>query len=123
MAFNWYKDGLRVLPTPRVQIRGPVIEIADVTYEDSGVYVCVLRGHKEPTRNFTITVAGEERTVKLRRFGHKFSFVMNFIKIYSPESFVTSPDSVGSGDDDEDNDLQDSSAEIENDQVYISKGP
>uniref|UniRef100_A0A674MM73 Fibroblast growth factor receptor n=1 Tax=Takifugu rubripes TaxID=31033 RepID=A0A674MM73_TAKRU len=89
MAFNWYKDGLRVLPTPRVQIRGPVIEIADVTYEDSGVYVCVLRGHKEPNRNFTITVA----------------------------------DSMGSGDDDEDNDLQDSSAEIENDQVYISKGP
>lgn len=58
MAFNWYKDGIRVLPTPRVQIRGAVIEIADVTYEDSGVYVCVLRGHKEPTRNFTITVAG-----------------------------------------------------------------
>lgn len=29
---------------------------------------------------------------------------------------------MGSGDDDEDNDLQDSSAEIENDQVYISKG-
>lgn len=58
MAFNWYKDGTRVLPTPRVQIRGAVIEIADVTYEDSGLYVCVLRGHKEPTRNFTITVAG-----------------------------------------------------------------
>lgn len=48
---------------------------------------------------------------------------MNFIKIFSHESFVTSPDSMGSGDDDEDNDLQDSSAEIENDQVYISKGP
>lgn len=60
MAFNWYKDGVRVLPTPRVQIRGAVIEIADVTYEDSGVYVCVLRGHKHPTRNFTITVAGGE---------------------------------------------------------------
>lgn len=59
MAFNWYKDGTRVLPTPRVQIRGAVIEIADVTYEDSGLYVCVLRGHKEPTRNFTITVAGK----------------------------------------------------------------
>lgn len=58
MAFNWYKDGLRVLPTPRVQIRGAVIEIADVAYEDSGVYLCVLRGHKDPSRNFTITVAG-----------------------------------------------------------------
>lgn len=32
------------------------------------------------------------------------------------------PDSLGSGDDDEDNGLDDSSAEIENDQVYISRG-
>ncbi len=32
------------------------------------------------------------------------------------------PDSLGSGDDDEDNGLEDSSAEIENDQVYFSRG-
>lgn len=32
------------------------------------------------------------------------------------------PDPLGSGDDDEDNGLEDSSAEIENDQVYFSKG-
>uniref|UniRef100_A0AAQ5XWL6 Fibroblast growth factor receptor 4 n=1 Tax=Amphiprion ocellaris TaxID=80972 RepID=A0AAQ5XWL6_AMPOC len=57
MAVNWYKEGVRVLPTPRIQMRGAVMEISDVTYEDSGVYVCVLRGTKEPVRNFTITVA------------------------------------------------------------------
>lgn len=34
------------------------MEIADATYEDSGVYVCMLRGTKEALRNFTITVAG-----------------------------------------------------------------
>uniref|UniRef100_A0AAQ5YC58 Fibroblast growth factor receptor n=1 Tax=Amphiprion ocellaris TaxID=80972 RepID=A0AAQ5YC58_AMPOC len=89
MAVNWYKEGVRVLPTPRIQMRGAVMEISDVTYEDSGVYVCVLRGTKEPVRNFTITVA----------------------------------DSLGSGDDDEDNGLEDSSTEIENDQVYLSRGP
>uniref|UniRef100_A0A672J8G9 Fibroblast growth factor receptor n=1 Tax=Salarias fasciatus TaxID=181472 RepID=A0A672J8G9_SALFA len=89
MAVSWYKGGVRVLPTPRIQMRGAVMEITDVTYEDSGVYVCVLRGSKEPVRNFTITVA----------------------------------DSLGSGDDDEDNGLDDSSAEIENDQVYVSRGP
>uniref|UniRef100_A0AAX7UZ68 Fibroblast growth factor receptor n=1 Tax=Astatotilapia calliptera TaxID=8154 RepID=A0AAX7UZ68_ASTCA len=89
MAVNWYKEGARVLPTPRIQMRGAIMEITDVTYEDSGVYVCVLRGSKEPVRNFTITVA----------------------------------DSLGSGDDDEDNDLEDSSAEIENDQVYFYRGP
>lgn len=32
------------------------------------------------------------------------------------------PDSLGSGDDDEDNGLEDSSAEVENDQVYFSRG-
>ncbi|KAI9542266.1 Fibroblast growth factor receptor 4 [Dissostichus eleginoides] len=84
MAVTWYREGVRVQATPRCQIRGTIMEITDVTYEDSGVYVCVLRGTKEPVRNFTITVAG---------------------------------------DDDEDNDLEDSSAEIENDQVYISRGP
>ncbi|XP_023268834.1 fibroblast growth factor receptor 4 [Seriola lalandi dorsalis] len=89
MAVNWYKEGARVLPTPRIQIRGAIMEITDVTYEDSGVYICVLRGSKEPVRNFTITVT----------------------------------DSLGSGDDDEDNGLEDSSAEIENDQVYFSRGP
>lgn len=31
-------------------------------------------------------------------------------------------DPLGSGDDDEDNGLEDSSAEIENDQVYFSRG-
>lgn len=60
MAVNWYKDGSRVLATPRIQIRGAIVEITDVTYEDSGVYVCVLRGNKEPVRNFTITVAGRD---------------------------------------------------------------
>lgn len=89
MAVNWYKESVRVLPTPRIQIRGAIMEITDVTYEDSGIYVCVLRGTKEPLRNFTITVA----------------------------------DSLGSGDDDEDNGLDDTSAEMENDQVYISRGP
>uniref|UniRef100_A0A6Q2YHR3 Fibroblast growth factor receptor n=1 Tax=Esox lucius TaxID=8010 RepID=A0A6Q2YHR3_ESOLU len=70
---HWYKEGARVLHTARIQIRGGIMEITDVTYEDSGVYLCVLRGTKEPLRNFTISVA----------------------------------DFLGSGDDDEDNGLED----------------
>ncbi|XP_072302108.1 fibroblast growth factor receptor 4 [Eucyclogobius newberryi] len=89
MAVSWYKDGLRVSATPRVQVRGTSVEISDVNYDDSGVYLCVLRGSKAPLRNFTITVT----------------------------------DALGSGDDDEDNGLDDASTEIENDQVYISRGP
>lgn len=64
MAVNWYKEGVRILPTPRIQIRGVIMEITDVTYEDSGIYVCVVRGTKEPVRNFTITVAGSDTFLK-----------------------------------------------------------
>ncbi|KAK0143768.1 Fibroblast growth factor receptor 4 [Merluccius polli] len=88
-AVTWYKETSRVPHSARIQMRGVVMEIADVTYEDSGVYVCVCRGTKQPLRNFTITVA----------------------------------DSLGSGDDEDDNDLEDASAETENDQVYFSRGP
>uniref|UniRef100_A0A8C8A0W6 Fibroblast growth factor receptor 4 n=1 Tax=Oryzias sinensis TaxID=183150 RepID=A0A8C8A0W6_9TELE len=88
-AVTWYKEGVRLLATTRIKMRGAMVEITDVTYEDSGVYVCTLRGTKHPVRNFTITVA----------------------------------DYLGSGDDDEDNGLGDSSDESENDQVYLSRGP
>ncbi|XP_056303173.1 fibroblast growth factor receptor 4 isoform X1 [Danio aesculapii] len=88
-AVQWFKGGVRVQHNARIQIRAAVMEIADVTYEDSGVYVCMLRGTKEALRNFTITVA----------------------------------DAVGSGDDDEDNGLDDIGSETENDQVYISRAP
>lgn len=57
-AVQWFKGGVRVQHNARIQIRAAVMEIADVTYEDSGVYVCMLRGTKEALRNFTITVAG-----------------------------------------------------------------
>lgn len=63
MAVNWYKEGMRLLPTPRIQMRGATVEIMDVTYDDSGIYVCVLRGTKNPVRNFTITVAGRVQTL------------------------------------------------------------
>uniref|UniRef100_A0A8C1PQN6 Fibroblast growth factor receptor n=1 Tax=Cyprinus carpio TaxID=7962 RepID=A0A8C1PQN6_CYPCA len=70
---QWFKGGIRVQHNARIQIRAAVMEIADVTYEDSGVYLCVLRGTKEALRNFAITVT----------------------------------DAAGSGDDDEDNGLDD----------------
>jgi hypothetical protein len=57
-AVTWFKGAGRVPHSPRIQMRGVVMEIADVTYEDSGVYVCVCRGTRQPLRNFTITVAG-----------------------------------------------------------------
>ncbi|XP_051960001.1 fibroblast growth factor receptor 4 [Xyrauchen texanus] len=88
-AVQWFKGGTGVQHSARIQIRAAVMEIADVTYEDSGAYVCMLRGTKEALRNFTITVT----------------------------------DAVGSGDDDEDNGLDDAEPEKENYQVYISRAP
>ncbi|XP_041947880.1 fibroblast growth factor receptor 4 [Alosa sapidissima] len=85
----WYKGDARVQHSTRIHIRAGVMEIVDITYDDSGVYACMLRGSREMLRNFTIMVA----------------------------------DSLGSGDDDEDNGLDDMLTESENDQVYFSRGP
>ena len=59
VAVSWYKEGVRLPATPRIQMRGVFMEITDVTYEDSGVYACISRGSRDPVRNFTITVAGK----------------------------------------------------------------
>lgn len=56
-AIHWFKGDMRVQHSARIQIRAGVMEITDATYEDSGVYVCMIRGSKEALRNFTITVA------------------------------------------------------------------
>lgn len=85
----WYKGNARVQHSTRIHIRNGVLEIIDITYDDSGLYVCMLRGSRETVRNFTIIVA----------------------------------DSLGSGDDDEDNGLDDMLTESENDQVYFNRGP
>ncbi|XP_063058806.1 fibroblast growth factor receptor 4 [Engraulis encrasicolus] len=53
----WYKDGTRVQHTARIRIHAGVMEISGITYSDSGVYLCMLRGSRETIRNFTIIVA------------------------------------------------------------------
>lgn len=60
-AVHWFKGNMRVQHSARIQIRAGVMEITDVTYEDSGVYVCMIRGTREALRNFTIMVAGTFR--------------------------------------------------------------
>lgn len=70
MAVTWYKEAVRVLATPRIQIRGAFMQITDVKYEDSGIYVCVLRGTKVSVRNFTITVAGRPLATMICSFHH-----------------------------------------------------
>ncbi|MCJ8740560.1 hypothetical protein PDJAM_G00060290 [Pangasius djambal] len=62
-AVHWFKGDMRVQHSARIQIRAGVMEITDATYEDSGLYVCMIRGSREALRNFTITVAGTFRHI------------------------------------------------------------
>uniref|UniRef100_A0AAY4BGC7 Fibroblast growth factor receptor n=1 Tax=Denticeps clupeoides TaxID=299321 RepID=A0AAY4BGC7_9TELE len=56
-AVLWYKGDSRVQHSARIHIRAGIMEIIDVTYDDSGSYTCTLRGSRVALRNFTITVA------------------------------------------------------------------
>lgn len=58
-AIHWFKEDIRVQQNVRIHIRGAAMEIRDVTYEDSGVYICMLRGTRKVLQNFTITVTGK----------------------------------------------------------------
>ncbi|XP_038270080.1 fibroblast growth factor receptor 4 isoform X1 [Dermochelys coriacea] len=52
----WYKEAKQLLPGGRVRIGQHTLEIAEVTYEDSGLYVCRVQDTGQSLRNFTISV-------------------------------------------------------------------
>lgn len=54
----WYKESRPLIPGGRVRLRQSLLEISEVAYEDSGLYVCRARGTGEILRNFTISVVG-----------------------------------------------------------------
>ncbi|XP_069051408.1 fibroblast growth factor receptor 4 [Lepisosteus oculatus] len=88
-GIHWFKGDMRIHHGDRIQIQANAMEISEVTYEDSGPYLCVTRGTREVLRNFTITVV----------------------------------DSLESGDDDEDNGLEDTMADVDEEQTYYTRGP
>uniref|UniRef100_A0A673FHG5 Fibroblast growth factor receptor n=1 Tax=Sinocyclocheilus rhinocerous TaxID=307959 RepID=A0A673FHG5_9TELE len=92
---QWFKGGVRVQHNARIQIRAAVMEIADVTYEDSGVYVCI----------FVVFINNSS-----------FECLCNKMNTYC---FFA--DAAGSGDDDEDNGLDDAGPETENDQLEMNR--
>lgn len=55
----WYKESRPLVPGGRVHLQQSLLEISEVAYEDSGLYVCRARGTGEILRNFTISVVGE----------------------------------------------------------------
>uniref|UniRef100_A0A8C0FVV8 Fibroblast growth factor receptor n=1 Tax=Bubo bubo TaxID=30461 RepID=A0A8C0FVV8_BUBBB len=54
----WYKESRPLVPGDRIRLRQSLLEISEVAYEDSGLYVCRARGTGEILRNFTISVVG-----------------------------------------------------------------
>ncbi|KAM4677027.1 fibroblast growth factor receptor 4 isoform 1-T3 [Discoglossus pictus] len=55
-SINWYYGEERLLSGGKIRLVGPVLEISDVTYEDSGLYLCVDRGSGQIIRRFSISV-------------------------------------------------------------------
>ncbi|KAF1521759.1 Fibroblast growth factor receptor 4, partial [Eudyptes sclateri] len=52
----WYKESQPLVPGGRIRLRQSLLEISEVAYEDSGLYVCRAQGTGEILRNFTISV-------------------------------------------------------------------
>uniref|UniRef100_A0A8C3TWC3 Fibroblast growth factor receptor n=1 Tax=Catharus ustulatus TaxID=91951 RepID=A0A8C3TWC3_CATUS len=52
----WYKESRPLVSGGRIHVRQSLLEISEVAYEDSGLYVCRARGTGEVLRNFTISV-------------------------------------------------------------------
>ncbi|RMB96635.1 hypothetical protein DUI87_26700 [Hirundo rustica rustica] len=52
----WYKESRPLISGGRIHLRHSLLEISEVAYEDSGLYVCRARGTGEVLRNFTISV-------------------------------------------------------------------
>uniref|UniRef100_A0A8C3XGX1 Fibroblast growth factor receptor n=1 Tax=Cyanoderma ruficeps TaxID=181631 RepID=A0A8C3XGX1_9PASS len=54
----WYKESRPLISGGRLHLHQSLLEISEVTYEDSGLYVCRAWGAGEVLRNFTISVVG-----------------------------------------------------------------
>ncbi|XP_061216209.1 fibroblast growth factor receptor 4 isoform X3 [Neopsephotus bourkii] len=52
----WYKESRPLTSGGRIRVQQSLLEILEVAYEDSGLYVCRARGTGEILRNFTISV-------------------------------------------------------------------
>ncbi|XP_048345580.1 fibroblast growth factor receptor 4 isoform X1 [Sphaerodactylus townsendi] len=85
----WHKEAKQLLPGGRIHMHQGMLEIADVTYEDSGLYSCQTRSTGESLRNFTISVV----------------------------------DSLASGDDDEDSDVDGGHVDSNEEPLHIRRAP
>uniref|UniRef100_A0A8C5MBG4 Fibroblast growth factor receptor n=1 Tax=Leptobrachium leishanense TaxID=445787 RepID=A0A8C5MBG4_9ANUR len=55
-SINWYREHVMLLSGGRIRMVGTVLEVSDVTYDDSGLYLCVIRGTGKILQRFSISV-------------------------------------------------------------------
>lgn len=110
----WYKESRPLVPGGRVHLQQSLLEISEVAYEDSGLYVCRARGTGEILRNFTISVVGERpgqcRGERVPAYGG------------IPHNLPPHADSLASGDDDEDSDGDGPHGDRGEEPVYVHRG-
>lgn len=75
----WQRDSSRIRQNAHVLFSPAAMQITDVTYEDSGLYVCLLCGTGEKLRSFRITVGKSNSNGD----NTKYSFIHLSIDIYS----------------------------------------
>uniref|UniRef100_A0A8C3IE71 Fibroblast growth factor receptor n=1 Tax=Chrysemys picta bellii TaxID=8478 RepID=A0A8C3IE71_CHRPI len=56
LGVAWYKEAKQLFPGGRVRIWQRTLEIAEVAYEDSGLYMCRAQDTGQSLRNFTISI-------------------------------------------------------------------
>lgn len=120
----WYKESRPLVPGGRIRLRQSLLEISEVTYEDSGLYVCQAQGTGEILRNFTISVVGRSpSSTQLPPPGQQGSRCApspagRDVPL-NPSSFA---DSLASGDDDEDSDGDGPHRDRNEEPVYVHRG-
>lgn len=56
----WFKDGAVLVSSNRTRVGQRMLRIINVSYEDSGVYLCRLARSNKLLSNYTIRVSGED---------------------------------------------------------------
>lgn len=121
----WYKESRLLVPGGRIHLRQSLLEISEVAYEDSGLYVCRARGTGEILRNFTISVVGRSPGSTQHLPGAARHLLPTHPALRAgmfPVNLPSLADSLASGDDDEDSDGDSPHGDRNEEPVYRHRG-
>lgn len=119
----WYKESRPLTSGGRIRLQQSLLEILEVAYEDSGLYVCRARGTGEILRNFTISVVGRSPcSTQLPPGQHGSHCPPSPAGRDVPPNPFSFADSLASGDDDEDSDGDGPHRDGKEEPVYVHRG-